>query len=63
MRLGKLRLVERAAFIAWLKTKRDAFPAPAARAASDAEHGGGAAEVLQEVGLVLVPHAGGPPQA
>ncbi|WP_437501051.1 hypothetical protein [Sorangium sp. So ce1099] len=66
MRLGKRRLVGRAAFIARLtrlETKRDAAPALPQRAADDAEQGGGAAAVLREAGLVPGPSAGGPPQA
>ncbi|XXX73973.1 hypothetical protein WMF30_40635 [Sorangium sp. So ce134] len=52
MRLGTLRLVERAAFIARhgsirIESKHDAAPALPERAAHDAEHGGGAAEVLR----------------
>ncbi|CAN96249.1 hypothetical protein predicted by Glimmer/Critica [Sorangium cellulosum So ce56] len=83
-KFGKLRLIQREAFVAYLqalacdpasrrsaeadertrvaaglKTKHDAVPALAVRAANDAEHGSGAAAVLQEVGLVLAPMPAG----
>ncbi|WP_437523228.1 hypothetical protein WME79_33705 [Sorangium sp. So ce726] len=62
MRLGKLRLVERAAFIAWLKTQHDAVAALAERVENGAKRADGTAVVLRELGLVLG-HAGVPPQA
>ncbi|WP_438023437.1 hypothetical protein [Sorangium sp. So ce233] len=63
MRLGTLRPVGRAEFIARLETKHDAAAALPERAADDAEHGGDAAAVLREAGLVPGPYAGGLPQA
>ncbi|AGP39441.1 hypothetical protein [Sorangium cellulosum] len=83
-KLGKLRLVQREVFVAYLqalacdpasrcsaeadertrvaaglRTKHDAVPGLAVRAANDAEHGSGASAVLQEVGLVLAPMPAG----